>query len=1238
MPGSSAALSIVLAYACFASLWILLSDKAVALLFSDPEKITLVSTLKGWLFVAITSLLLYILIRRLLKSAGAQFTPVGSLRSLLVPGILLGVVIAALTAGTIYHASLHERAKEEARLQAIAGLKTAQIQNWLGERLRDARFVQSSTFFSDAYVRWRSAEDTAALKELRTRLATFGREMGYKSLLLDDRAHTVWSADGTHDDVDPLLKAAVRKAVERGNVSHFGPYRDQDGRLHLDLLAPLPAVGGKPGAVVILHTNPSDYLFSTLQTWPVPSATGETLLVRREGDRIVYLNNLRHASDAAATLSRPLSQPDLLPGKVLRGEAVSGQAIQGVDYRGMPVLGVAKAVKGTDWFLVAKIDRDEVFAESSRDAVWIALAGVLAVFMVAAGGVLIRQRQHLLSSLKEREAQAERLRDLHLLDAIANNSTDAIFAKDQKGKYILFNRAAAVMTGTTVEAVLGNDDSFIFPPEQASLIMANDRKVIETGNAITFQERLDTPAGSANFLSTKGPLRNEAGEVIGIFGISRDVTEQEQVSMEREITVEFLQLVNQSSSEQEMIRAATAFFQRYSGCEAVGIRLKEGDDYPYYESRGFPPDFIVAENALCRRDTLGQIERDDVGNPVLECMCGNIISGRFDLAQPFFSPKGSFWTNSTSELLARTSEEDRLARTRNRCNGEGYESVALIALAVGENHLGLLQINDRRTGMFTPEKISLWERLTGYLAVALAKCRAEAALRESDTRLHLALRSASMGVWEWNLRTNAVIWSPECYEMFGLTRFGGTEPDFIRMLHPDDVERVTTAAQKAIQERSTYAAEFRVVQPDGTILWVSNVGRADYDHTGEAQRMVGIVQDISAQKRAEEERSQLQEQIMQAQKMESVGRLAGGVAHDFNNMLAVIFISLELIKMKLSPADPLHEQLGEILHAATRARDITRQLLAFSRKQVIAPQVLDLNRMIANAEKTLARLIGEDISLRFIPDQSLGKIKIDPSQIDQVLINLAVNARDAMPDGGKLTIETANVEFDDAYCRLHAGFQPGRFVQLSVSDEGVGISAEIREHIFEPFFTTKEVGRGTGLGLAMIYGIVQQNQGFISVYSEVGLGTIFKLFFPRVDGDSAAVEPTQEKAIEGNGSILLVEDDEMLCRVTKATLEKLGYTVTAAVSPEEALRIAGDSNVHFDLLLTDVIMPGMNGMQMRDRIIVLLPNIKVLFMSGYTSDAIVKRGVLDEGVNFIQKPFAVNALSVKLESILNPKE
>ena len=422
--------------------------------------------------------------------------------------------------------------------------------------------------------------------------------------------------------------------------------------------------------------------------------------------------------------------------------------------------------------------------------------------------------------------------------------------------------------------------------------------------------------------------------------------------------------------------------------------------------------------------------------------------------------------------------------------------------------------------------------------------------------------------------------------------------------------------------------DYRIRRPDGSVRWIAAraVGVADAD--GTVSRVAGIMEDIT-------ERKLLEAQLIQAQKMESVGRLAGGVAHDFNNMLAVIFISLELARMRLRPDDPAHEQLQEIEKAATRSRDITRQLLAFSRKQMIAPKACNLNDLIADLEKSLTRLIGEDIELRFYPGQDLGLINIDPSQIDQILVNLAVNARDAMPHGGKLTITTANVSFDEDYCREHAGARPGRYVQLSVTDDGVGMSAETRSHLFEPFFTTKEVGKGTGLGLAMIYGIIRQNEGFINVYSELGHGTSFKLYFPRMEEREGAVElPEPMPPERGAGRIMLVEDDEILCRVTRATLETLGYEVTTAHSPAEALDLFEHESRGYALLLTDVVMPGMNGRELAYRLAAKCPGMRVIFMSGYTSDAVVHRGVLEEGVHFIQKPFSVRALASKIQQVL----
>ncbi|KAF0179679.1 MAG: PAS/PAC sensor hybrid histidine kinase [Nitrospirae bacterium] len=398
----------------------------------------------------------------------------------------------------------------------------------------------------------------------------------------------------------------------------------------------------------------------------------------------------------------------------------------------------------------------------------------------------------------------------------------------------------------------------------------------------------------------------------------------------------------------------------------------------------------------------------------------------------------------------------------------------------------------------------------------------------------------------------------------------------------------------------------------------------------------GIGIDISDRKKAEAEKEKLATQLQQAQKLESIGRLAGGIAHDFNNMLMVMFIAIELMKTKMPDDDPLLRHLLEIERAAIRSRDIIRQLLAFSRREIIIPRVVNLNEVIAETGKSFTRLIGEDIELRFLLTPDLRRIEVDPSQVEQMLINLVLNARDAMPDGGKLMIETANVDFDEAYCQQHEGFHPGKYVRLSVSDEGIGMDRETMEHIFEPFFTTKEVGKGTGLGLATMYGVVKQNAGFVNVYSEVGRGTTFKLYFP--SADDSEQRPEQEDAahaVTGTGTILLVEDDEMLCRATQTILKTLGYTVTAATSPAEALAIAGNSSSPYSLLMTDIVMPGMNGKQMSAKIAELHPDMKVLFMSGYSENVIVGRGVLDEGLNFIQKPISVKALALKIREVLS---
>jgi len=383
-----------------------------------------------------------------------------------------------------------------------------------------------------------------------------------------------------------------------------------------------------------------------------------------------------------------------------------------------------------------------------------------------------------------------------------------------------------------------------------------------------------------------------------------------------------------------------------------------------------------------------------------------------------------------------------------------------------------------------------------------------------------------------------------------------------------------------------------------------------------------------------------EEQLRQSQKMEAVGKLAGGIAHDFNNLLTAINGYSELTMRKLRPEDPLRRNIEEIKKAGDRAAGLTRQLLAFSRKQVLQPKVFDLNTVVAELEKMLHRLIGEDIQLKTALHANLGSIKADPGQIEQVIMNLVVNARDAMPHGGKLTVETLNINLDEEYAAHHVAVKSGSYVMLSVSDTGCGMDEETQARIFEPFYTTKEQGKGTGLGLSTVYGIIKQSGGNIWVYSEVGQGTTFKIYLPRTASGAPeykrSTEP--ERSLRGSETILLAEDDEMVRNLVRTVLGTYGYQILEAVNGAAALSICEDSAEPIHLLLTDVVMPEMSGRDLANRFNHLRPDSKVLYMSGYTDESIVHHGVLDADAYFIQKPFAPDSLARKVREILGMTE
>lgn len=505
-------------------------------------------------------------------------------------------------------------------------------------------------------------------------------------------------------------------------------------------------------------------------------------------------------------------------------------------------------------------------------------------------------------------------------------------------------------------------------------------------------------------------------------------------------------------------------------------------------------------------------------------------------------------------------------------------------------------------------------------------------LQKSEERLRSYVELSPHGVFITDEHGYYTDVNPAASVITGYTTHELLEMNISEMLPPGSLQWGTNNFKQLV-ETGRSSGESAYLRKNGeTGYWTLEAVKLS------ATSFMGMVTDITKRKQAEEERSKLQQQLLQAQKLESVGRLAGGVAHDFNNLLTVILGGAYLALMELNPGQPLYDYITSIQKAAEKSADLTQQLLAFARKQTFMPIVLDLNETIENMIKMLQRLIGEDIELKWQPKSNLWPVKADPSQIDQILANLCVNARDSISDIGKITIQTGNYTVDEGNMTELADAIPGEYVHISICDNGCGMDTDTLTRIFEPFFTTKGEGKGTGLGLATVYGVVRQNNGFINVYSEPGLGTTFTIYLPRYASNAEqmfAKEDTEPPAPRGLETILLVEDEPSILNMTATILTKQGYKVLEANTPAEAIRLANEHSETIDLLITDVIMPEMNGKDLANRLMTLYPEFKCLYMSGYTADIISHHGVFDEDTNFIQKPFSLPDLSNKVRAILN---
>src|SRR5580693_4683898 len=795
---------------------------------------------------------------------------------------------------------------------------------------------------------------------------------------------------------------------------------------------------------------------------------------------------------------------------------------------------------------------------------------------------------------ERREAQRAQQQAEEKLSQLFENAVEGIFRASVDGQLLSVNPALARMCGysSPAEMILSvrdmSQDLYADPQARAEF----QQRMAEHGSVESFEYQLRRKDGARIWVSENARVvRVSNGEIVAYEGTMEDITERKRAELERQVTFEIIHAVNVTDNLDDLLHLVHQALKKVLYAENCFVALYEPSSGMFH----FP--FFI--------------DQFDEAPPPQQV-------GRSCTAYVYRTGRAMLIPQQIFDQLAEQGEVELVGTPSPAWLG--------VPLRTPAATIGVLVVQHyENVAAYTERDLEFLASVGGQIALAIDRKRAEEKIRESEARLRVLVEQLPAVLW--------TVGKDLCFTSAlgaGLTRLG-LKPNQIVGVSLFDYFETSDPAFLPI------AAHRRAIAGEPTTFHVEWKGGSYTCHVeplrtaeGELQGAICMALDIT-------DRRQLEEQLRQAQKMEAVGRLAGGIAHDFNNLLMVIQGYADLMTERLAEGDPLRRNAEQIQTASQRATSLTRQLLAFSRKQMLAPKVLNVQSVVAEMEKILRRLIGEDIQLETSSAPDLGLIKADRSQIEQVILNLAVNARDAMPQGGRLTIETANVELDSSYSHPPAVLSPGRYVMLAVTDNGCGMDAETQAHVFEPFFTTKEKGKGTGLGLATVYGIVKQSGGYVWVYSEPGRGTSFKIYLPMVETSEepgrdsrTGVRPTHR----GTETILLVEDEKGVRELAREYLEMSGYTVIEAEDGHTALELASMHAGTIHLLMTDVVMPGISGRELAERVKRLRAKINVLYMSGYTDQAVVHHGILDMDAVLLQKPFTLATLSSKLREIL----